>query len=83
VALFLTAKKKYTPQPRENYTLQPLAAVDGLLNTISGRKAMLKKKSFEKKLQLLDRIDDLLKTSSILKLLRFLRLYTRISILLY
>jgi hypothetical protein len=72
--LFLRPKKKYTPAERKLYTATSGGGIDGLLNTISGRKAMLKKKSLSKKIAALDRIDDLLKTSTILKLLR---LYTR------
>jgi hypothetical protein len=40
-------KKVYTPAERKLYTATS-GGIDGLLNTISGRKAMLKKKSFER-----------------------------------
>jgi chromosomal replication initiation ATPase DnaA len=67
--------QKKTPAERKLYTATSGGGIDGLLNTISGRKAMLKKNHCRKEIAALDRIDDLLKTSSILKLLRFLRLY--------
>jgi hypothetical protein len=50
--LFLRPKK-YTPAERKLYTATSGGGIDGLLNTISGRKAMLKKEIIvEKKLQL-------------------------------
>ena len=51
-------QKKYTPSERKLYTATSGGGIDGLLNTISGRKAMLKKEIVvEKKEQLLARID--------------------------
>jgi hypothetical protein len=51
-------QKKYTPAERKLYTATSGGGIDGLLNTISGRKAMLKKEIIiEKKEQLLARID--------------------------
>lgn len=50
-------QKKYTPAERKLYTATSGGGIDGLLNTISGRKAMLKKDIIvEKKVQLLDAI---------------------------
>ncbi|WP_370628685.1 hypothetical protein [Flavobacterium sp. SOK18b] len=49
-------QKKYTPAERKMYTATSGGGIDGLLNTISGRKAMLKKEMIvEKKEQLLAR----------------------------
>jgi hypothetical protein len=42
-------QKKYTPAERKLYTATSGGGIDGLLNTISGRKAMLKKKSLSKR----------------------------------
>lgn len=51
-------QKKYTPAERKLYTATSGGGIDGLLNTISGRKAMLKKEIvIEKKEQLLARIE--------------------------
>lgn len=51
-------QKKYTPAERKLYTATSGGGIDGLLNTISGRKAMLKKEIvIEKKVQLLARIE--------------------------
>ena len=51
-------QKKYTPAERKFYTATSGGGIDGLLNAISGRKAMLKKEiAVEKKEQLLARID--------------------------
>lgn len=51
-------QKKYTPSERKLYAATSGGGIDGLLNTISGRKAMLKKEIIvEKKEQLLARID--------------------------
>jgi hypothetical protein len=51
-------QKKYTPSERKLYTATSGGGIDGLLNTMSGRKAMLKKEIIvEKKEQLLARID--------------------------
>ena len=51
-------QKNYTPSERKLYTATSGGGIDGLLNTISGRKAMLKKEIIvEKKEQLLARID--------------------------
>lgn len=51
-------QKKYTPAERKLYTATSGGGIDGLLNTISGRKAMLKKEIVvEHKEQLLVRID--------------------------
>ena len=53
-------QKKYTPAERKLYTATSGGGIDGLLNSISGRKAMLKKDIIvEKKQQLLARIDGL------------------------
>ncbi len=53
-------QKKYTPAERKLYTATSGNGIDGLLNTISGRKAMLKKEIVvEKKEQLLVRIENL------------------------
>ena len=50
-------QKKYTPAERKLYTATSGGGIDGLLNSISGRKAMLKKEIIvEKKEQLLARI---------------------------
>lgn len=51
-------QKKYTPAERKLYTATTGNGIDGLLNTISGRKAMIKKEIIvEKKEQLLARFD--------------------------
>ncbi|RTZ02851.1 hypothetical protein EKM02_02040 [Flavobacterium sp. RSP49] len=51
-------QKKYTPAERKLYTATSGGGIDGLLNTISGRKAMLKKEIIiEKTEQLLARIE--------------------------
>ena len=51
-------QKKYTPAERKLYTATSGGGIDGLLNTISGRKAMIKKEIIvEKKEQLLARFD--------------------------
>ena len=51
-------QKNYTPSERKLYTATSGGGIDGLLNMISGRKAMLKKEIIvEKKEQLLARID--------------------------
>jgi hypothetical protein len=51
-------QKKYTAAERKLYTATSGGGIDGLLNTISGRKAMLKKEiDVEKKEQSLARID--------------------------
>nr|WP_315140042.1 carboxypeptidase-like regulatory domain-containing protein [uncultured Flavobacterium sp.] len=51
-------QKKYTPAERKLYTATSGGGIDGLLNSISGRKAMLKKEIVvEQKEQLLVRID--------------------------
>ena len=51
-------QKKYTPAERKLYTATSGGGIDGLLNSISGRKAMLKKEIVvEQKEQLLARID--------------------------
>ena len=51
-------QKKYTPAERKLYTATSGGGIDGLLNAISGRKAMLKKEILiEKKEQLLARIE--------------------------
>lgn len=53
-------QKKYTPAERKLYTATSGGGIDGLLNMISGRKAMLKKEILvEKKEQSLARIDAL------------------------
>lgn len=51
-------QKKYTPAERKLYTATSGNGIDGLLNAISGRKAMLKKEIIvEKKEQLLAKIE--------------------------
>jgi hypothetical protein len=51
-------QKKYSPAERKLYTATSGGGIDGLLNAISGRKAMLKKEIvIEKKEQALARID--------------------------
>lgn len=51
-------QKKYTPAERKLYTATSGGGIDGLLNTISGRKAMLKKEILvEKKERSLYRLD--------------------------
>ena len=56
--IILNNQKKYTPAERKLYTATSGGGIDGLLNAISGRKAMLKKEiAIEKKEQLLARID--------------------------
>jgi hypothetical protein len=53
-------QKKYTSAERKLYTATSGNGIDGLLNTISGRKAMLKKEILvEKKEQLLVKIENL------------------------
>ena len=50
-------QKKYTPAERKLYTATSGGGIDGLLNTISGRKAMIKKEIIvEKKEQSLARL---------------------------
>ena len=71
-------QKKYTPAERKLYTATSGGGIDGLLNTISGRKAMLKKEIIvEKKLQLLDRIDDLFEDKYYLETLKIPQDYIR------
>ena len=71
-------QKKYTPAERKLYTATSGGGIDGLLNTISGRKAMLKKEIIvEKKLQLLDRIDDLFEDKFYLETLKIPQDYIR------
>ncbi|WP_370566785.1 carboxypeptidase-like regulatory domain-containing protein [Flavobacterium sp. GP15] len=51
-------QKKYTAAERKLYTATSGGGIDGLLNSVSGRKAMLKKEIIvEKKVQLLARMD--------------------------
>jgi len=51
-------QKKYTPAERKLYTATSGGGIDGLLNSISGRKAMLKKEiAVEYKEQMLVRLD--------------------------
>ncbi|MFE3866902.1 hypothetical protein ACFX5E_02305 [Flavobacterium sp. LS2P90] len=51
-------QKKYTPAERKLYTATSGGGIDGLLNTISGRKAMLKKEMvIEKKENSLSRLE--------------------------
>jgi hypothetical protein len=53
-------QKKYTPAERKLYTATSGGGIDGLLNAISGRKAMLKKEvAVEYKEQMLDKLDHL------------------------
>ena len=46
-------QKKYTPAERKLYTATSGGGIDGLLNTISGRKAMLKKEIIVEKKEML------------------------------
>ncbi|OAB28245.1 hypothetical protein FBFR_09090 [Flavobacterium fryxellicola] len=58
LAIIPYGQKKYTAAERKLYTATSGGGIDGLLNAISGRKAMLKKEIIvEKKEQLLARID--------------------------
>ena len=71
-------QKKYTPAERKLYTATSGGGIDGLLNTISGRKAMLKKEIIiEKKVQLLDRIEVLFEDKYYLETLRIPEDYIR------
>ena len=55
-------QKKYTPAERKLYTATSGGGIDGLLNSISGRKAMIKKEiAIEYKEQMLVRLDYLFK----------------------
>lgn len=56
-------QKKYTPAERKLYTAISGGGIDGLLNAISGRKAMLKKEiATEYKEQMLIRLDNIFST---------------------
>ncbi len=71
-------QKKYTPAERKLYTATSGGGIDGLLNTISGRKAMLKKEIIiEKKVQLLDRIQGLFEDKYYLETLKIPQDYIR------
>ena len=71
-------QKKYTPAERKLYTATSGGGIDGLLNTISGRKAMLKKEIIvEKKVQLLDRIEGLFEEKYYLETLKIPQDYIR------
>lgn len=57
VGIIPYGQKKYTPAERKLYTATSGGGIDGLLNTISGRKAMLKKEiAVENKEQSLNRL---------------------------
>lgn len=71
-------QKKYTPAERKLYTATSGGGIDGLLNAISGRKAMLKKEIVaEKKVQLLNRIDVLFEDKYYLETLKIPKDYIR------
>ena len=64
-------QKKYTPAERKLYTATSGNGIDGLLNTISGRKAMLKKEiAVEQKEQLLAKIEFLFEDKYYLETLK-------------
>jgi hypothetical protein len=71
-------QKKYTPAERRLYTATSGGGIDGLLNTISGRKAMIKKEIVvEKKEQLLAKIDVLFESSYYTETLKIPELYIK------
>jgi hypothetical protein len=64
-------QKKYTPAERKLYTATSGGGIDGLLNTISGRKALLKKEiEISKKELSLERIDAVFKEEYYIKTLK-------------
>ena len=71
-------QKKYTPAERKLYTATSGGGIDGLLNTISGRKAMIKKDIIvEKKEQLLAKIDALFEDNYYTETLKIPELYIK------
>jgi hypothetical protein len=71
-------QKKYTPAERKLYTATSGGGIDGLLNAISGRKAMLKKDIIvEKKEQLLAKIDVLFEDNYYTETLKIPELYIK------
>jgi hypothetical protein len=71
-------QKKYTPAERRLYTATTGGGIDGLLNTISGRKAMIKKEIIvEKKEQLLAKIDILFEDNYYIETLKIPELYIK------
>jgi len=71
-------QKKYTPAERRLYTATTGGGIDGLLNTISGRKAMIKKEIIvEKKEQLLAKIDVLFEDIYYTETLKIPELYIK------
>ncbi|MEM8520265.1 hypothetical protein [Flavobacterium sp. PL12] len=71
-------QKKYSAAERKLYTATSGNGIDGLLNTISGRKAMLKKEIIvEKKERLLARIDVLFEDHYYLETLKIPKLYIK------
>ena len=71
-------QKKYTPSERKLYTATSGGGIDGLLNTISGRKAMIKKNIIvEKKEQLLAKIDVLFEDNYYTETLKIPELYIK------
>ena len=71
-------QKKYTPAERKLYTATSGGGIDGLLNTISGRKAMIKKDIIvEKKEQLLAKIDVLFEDNYYTETLKIPELYIK------
>ena len=71
-------QKKYSAAERKLYTATSGNGIDGLLNTISGRKAMLKKEIIvEKKERLLARIDVLFEDYYYLETLKIPKLYIK------
>lgn len=71
-------QKKYTPAERRLYTATTGGGIDGLLNTISGRKAMIKKEIIvEKKEQLLAKIDILFEVNYYIETLKIPELYIK------
>lgn len=71
-------QKKYTAAERRLYTATSGGGIDGLLNTISGRKAMIKKEIVvEKKEQLLAKIDALFEENYYTETLKISELYIK------
>jgi len=71
-------QKKYTAAERKLYTATSGGGIDGLLNTISGRKAMLKKDIIvEKKEQLLAKIDVLFEDNYYTETLKIPEIYIK------
>lgn len=71
-------QKRYTPAERKLYTATSGGGIDGLLNTISGRKAMLKKEIVvEKKEQSLSRLEYLFDNEYYIEMLKIPEEYIR------